>query len=100
MSADIVVEGDLGLAEGASFDAAVSTLLPSRSRRISVDLSGVTFMDCAGINALLRGHAAARVTGCGLELIGVSHVAWRMLAAGHRARPYPHGALELPKAAV
>jgi anti-anti-sigma factor len=65
--------------------------------RITLDLSRVTFMDCAGVSTLLEGERRSRAGGSRLDIVAVSRAACRMIAAGRRARPYPPGALELPR---
>jgi anti-anti-sigma factor len=96
--ADLVLSGDLDISQTEQIDAAVCDLIPRRSRTISVDLSEVRFMDCAGINTLLRAHAAAVTAGGKLELIAVSYAAWETLIRGSAVRRYPDGALHLPAA--
>jgi anti-sigma B factor antagonist len=45
-----------------------------------LDLSGVTFMDCAGINLLLASRRRARLAGGRLRVIGASAAASRIIA--------------------
>jgi anti-anti-sigma factor len=54
-------------------------LLDRVARGLDVDLSDVGFIDCAGLNALLRVQARARGIGTAMELAAVSPVVARML---------------------
>jgi anti-anti-sigma factor len=45
----------------------VSELIP-HSKRIVLDLTGVTFMDSTGLGTLVRLYVVARSAGCSLEL--------------------------------
>jgi anti-anti-sigma factor len=95
--ADLVLDGPLDIADEADVVAAFDdlvTVLPT----VTVDLSRVTFMDCAGVNILLRAHATAVAAGSRLDLVAVSYAAWRMIQVGRLLRPYPEGALRLPAA--
>jgi anti-sigma B factor antagonist len=47
---------------------------------ISVDLQGVTFLDCAGVNALLATERRARVEGGQVQVTRSSAPAWRVIS--------------------
>ena len=51
--------GELDLAVGDEFDAAVRQLSASSARHIVVDLAGLEFIDSSGLRALLRARSAA-----------------------------------------
>lgn len=48
----------------------VSQLIPA-SKRIVLDLTGLTFMDSSGLGTLVRLFVSARSAGCNLELINL-----------------------------
>lgn len=48
--------------------------------RLTLDLSGVTFLDCAGINVLLATRRRARLEGGWLQVIRPSACAWRVIS--------------------
>ncbi len=48
----------------------VSELIP-HSKRIVLDLTGLTFMDSTGLGTLVRLYVAARSAGCNLELVNL-----------------------------
>jgi anti-anti-sigma factor len=52
-SALIRVDGEIDLATEPELRAAIAHAIDDGCRDITVDLSGVSFMDCAGVNALL-----------------------------------------------
>jgi anti-anti-sigma factor len=56
----VVLQGEIDLATAGEIDDAVRSLLaPGRCSRIRVDLSAVTFLDCAGVRALLEARRQA-----------------------------------------
>jgi anti-sigma B factor antagonist len=48
----------------------VSQLIPD-TKRIVLDLTGITFMDSSGLGTLVRLFVSARSAGCNLELINL-----------------------------
>ncbi|WP_257024158.1 STAS domain-containing protein [Nocardioides lianchengensis] len=91
----MVLDGSLDLGAHDHLLAVVSDLSVVLGQ-ITVDLSGVTFMDCAGITALLGAHQIAATAGSRLDIIAVSRAAWRMIVVAQGIRPYPRDALRLP----
>jgi anti-sigma B factor antagonist len=59
----IAVEGEFDLGGTELFWAYVSEALDSQPRSIVVDATGLTFIDSAGIMAVLRARDAARTAG-------------------------------------
>ena len=68
--------GDLDIASASVLSTALAVLADLGSRRVVLDLSGVAFMDCAGLGALL--DADTRLPG-GLVLVGPSAPVRRLL---------------------
>jgi len=55
-------------------------VLKHHGPRIAVDLAGVTFMDCAGINVLLATLRQARLEGGWIRVVHPSSRAWRVIS--------------------
>jgi anti-sigma B factor antagonist len=53
----VAVTGEVDLASGHAFEAAIDRAIRASRGAFVVDLSEVTFMDSAGINVLLRARA-------------------------------------------
>jgi anti-anti-sigma factor len=60
-------------------DALLSALREHRPALLTVDVSGVTFLDCTGISALVAAHAAAARAGCQLWVTGSRPMVHRVL---------------------
>lgn len=52
----LALAGELDLAAAPSFLRALETACADGARSITVDLSGLTFIDSAGLRAVLQGH--------------------------------------------
>lgn len=74
------VSGDVDLAETGKLRHTVTTALtdPQLSELI-VDLSAVTFLDCAGIGALLHGRRVAEANAKRYEVVGARDSVRRVL---------------------
>jgi anti-sigma B factor antagonist len=64
----VTARGEIDVASAASLRSALMDGL-DRSQRVIVDLSDVTFLDCAGLSALTAGLRAARRSGGALRLV-------------------------------
>jgi anti-sigma B factor antagonist len=62
------LSGEVDLSDEEQLVAMVADALGGRPPTVVVDLSGVRFMDCAGIRALLRVQRAARERDCALTV--------------------------------
>jgi anti-sigma B factor antagonist len=71
----VTVSGELDSSNAASLDAAVTTLAAAHPERLVFDLSGLRFMDSAGIAVLVG--VATKVSA--VELRDPSHVVRRVL---------------------
>ena len=76
---EITVDGDLVRLHG-DFDVC-SARLVDRHEPSTIDVSGVTFMDCAGIAALMRARDRAAARGRRFSLAGVGEPVAFVLAA-------------------
>jgi anti-anti-sigma factor len=65
----MVIHGDLDAVSADRLRGEVGEALRGRPRRIDVDMRGVTFLDSAGIRALLYCHADAERLSTGLVLV-------------------------------
>lgn len=68
-------------------------------RDLDVDLSGVGFLDCAGLNALLRVQGRARAAGAEMFLTGISPAVARILELTRCSEAFPAAPSPLPAAA-
>lgn len=64
----LVLYGELDIASAPRLDQALIEA-ESRERRIVVDLSGLQFMDSAGLHALLGANERCSRNGCSLSLL-------------------------------
>lgn len=68
-------KGELNAVTSGSFKAELVTLSAEGSRRILVDLSGVSFIDSSGLGALLAGLKSAKLQGGELALAAIAEPA-------------------------
>lgn len=59
----VSIEGELDLASAGELESCLAELTGSPVTGLVVDLTGVTFIDSAGINALLKGRRLAEAGG-------------------------------------
>jgi len=71
--------GELDLATAPLFEAALAAQLRYRPRSLTLDLSAVTFIDCAGLNVLLHARIHAGHSHTDLHLGPVSSQVARLL---------------------
>ncbi len=78
----LAVTGDIDLLTAPAVrDAVLAAAAAAPGRGICLDLSGVTFLDCAGVRMLLgAGHCAAQ-RGCELRLANPRGIVRRVLEA-------------------
>jgi anti-anti-sigma factor len=81
----VTVTGDLDVCGARKLDAHAANVL---------DLSGVTFMDCAGLAALLRARDRAHARGEELVFAGISESVARVLDATHLYRELVRDAVD------
>jgi anti-anti-sigma factor len=77
--ASVQLHGDVDLASAAQVTSALTDQLTTGHRFVRLDLSPVTFMDCAGLTALVQAHNRFLSVGGTLVLTGVGHRIARLL---------------------
>jgi anti-sigma B factor antagonist len=77
--ATIRLAGDLDMASAPLINEALQMVPLARSRQIRLDLSAVSFCDCAGLNALIAGDRSLRAAGGRLTLVDPSAPTRRLL---------------------
>lgn len=70
--ASLRVAGEVDLSTVAIFDEAISASVENAHDPLRIDLSGVTFMDSSGLNALIRARNTLEERGVKLVISGVS----------------------------
>ena len=66
----VVVEGDVDLGTAPDFETELARAVEdSNASGLVIDLSGVTFIDSTGLNALVRAFERQRLAGEGLALV-------------------------------
>lgn len=77
-AATLVLSGELDLASTSGFEVTAAELLAKGRDRLLVDLSGLTFCDSVGLNALVRARNRCQRRGGWLRVSGmhgqVAHV--------------------------
>ena len=67
------VSGRITLGEGAvTLRNAIQDALDTGTKRLVVDLSGVSYMDSSGVGELTTAYTSARVKDCKLILLGLT----------------------------
>jgi len=85
-SCRLVVVGEVDCLSAAALASTLVSLLRSDARSVEVDLSGVTFMGCAGLTVLVEARSAATERGIALRVIAASQPAERVIGLG-RLKP-------------
>ena len=70
--------GEIDVATAPAFCAALLDGV-EHSERLVVDMSGVTFLDCCGLSALVTAVRRVRPTGGALHLVGVAGLVARLI---------------------
>ena len=75
----VKVSGEVDIASGPKLRAELLGVMRRSGARLALDLGGVTFMDCAGINVLLAARRRARLEGGWLRVPRASRRARKVL---------------------
>ncbi len=75
----ITVIGDIDFCTAENLLVRLTALIGSAGREIGLDLSGVTFIDCAGLRTLMAVDAQVRGNGAGIRLTAMSPAVGRLL---------------------
>jgi anti-sigma B factor antagonist len=81
-SGEVLVRGEIDLQTGPSFEAALSDAIRGGTGDLIVDLSGVEFMDSAGLNVFVRAYKHLIEQDRGLVVRGPSERVRRILDMG------------------
>ncbi|MEU8959039.1 STAS domain-containing protein [Streptomyces sp. NPDC048518] len=79
-AARVTLVGELDLDAAPYVRDAVAACLVKRPTSLDLDLTGVSFCDCAGLNSLLVARNAVLWAGVGLRIEGVGEQLSRLLA--------------------
>jgi anti-anti-sigma factor len=83
---DIAVNGDIDLSTAEDLLVRLTALIGSLQHEISLDLSGVTFIDCAGLRPLAAANARARANGASIRLTAMSPAVARLFELAYAIR--------------
>ncbi len=67
--ARVVVAGEVDCSTAPRMGACIDSLLAAEPAEVVVDLTGVTFLDSAGLHALVTAHARAQALGVRLRVL-------------------------------
>jgi anti-anti-sigma factor len=75
----VAVGGELDMESGPCLCDRLTCLIRANGPRLALDLTGVTFIDCAGLTALLTARKTAQAQGGWLRLVAVSGCVDRLI---------------------
>ena len=79
-SATVAANGELDIHTSVELERVLLQLVDDQVKHVTVDLEGVTFIDSAGLRALVVGHNALEQGGGTLQLQNPSPMASRLLS--------------------
>jgi anti-anti-sigma factor len=82
-SATVVLDGEIDIATSPGIRRFLMAAISGGNVHLAVDMSGVTFIDASGINALVATANRARQAGGGLSLLAPSRQVRRLLDVFH-----------------
>jgi anti-sigma B factor antagonist len=80
VQAVVTLEGDIDMSTADTFRAAAADCLGERPARLSIDLSALTFCDCAGVRALQRARCEAAAGDVEFQILAPSGWVRRLFA--------------------
>ena len=83
----VAISGEVDVCTEAPLQQALLRIIRERGARLMLDLSGVSFMDCAGLRTILATRSRTEMRGGFLRLIAVSAAVRRIieLTGAHEA---------------
>src|SRR5215472_4108099 len=75
----VAVSGEIDIAFGPKLREELLGAMRRHGARLALDLGGVTFMDCAGVNVLLAARRRARLEGGWVRVLRASQRARKVL---------------------
>jgi anti-anti-sigma factor len=75
----VAISGEVDVCTEAPLQQALLRIIRERSARLMLDVSGVSFMDCAGLRALLATRCRAEMRGGCMRLIAASAAVRRII---------------------
>lgn len=75
----VEVGGEIDLESGPYLRDQLRSVMRAHGPCLAVDLTGVTFIDCSGVNALLASYRLAQMHGGWMRLIAVSPCVGRII---------------------
>jgi len=85
----LAVDGEIDLATALALEVELLSVLRSGPRGLLLDLSAVAFIDCSGLNVLLRSRATATRLGIEFRLCKISRPVSRLLSLTIGRQPAP-----------
>jgi len=79
----VAVTGEIDIQSGPELRDQLLGIIRRHGARLALDLSGVTFIDCAGINVLLATRRRAQLEGGSLQVLRASPRVRRVFALNH-----------------
>jgi anti-anti-sigma factor len=76
----VTISGEIDIQSGPQLRDQLLRTMRRHGARLALDLTGVTFIDCAGINVLLAARRRAQLEGGWLRVIRASPCVQRVLA--------------------
>jgi anti-sigma B factor antagonist len=76
----VTISGEIDIASGPQLRDQLLGIIRRHGARLALDLTGVTFMDCAGINVLMATRRRAQLEGGSLRVLRASPRVRRLFA--------------------
>jgi anti-anti-sigma factor len=76
----VTISGEIDIQSGPQLRDQLLSIIRRHSARLVLDLTGVTFIDCAGINVLLAARRRAQLEGGSLRVLRASPRVQRVIA--------------------
>jgi anti-sigma B factor antagonist len=76
----VTISGEIDITSGPQLRDQLLGVIRRHGARLALDLNGVTFIDCAGINVLMATRRRARLEGGSLRVLRASPRVRRLLA--------------------